>query len=370
MMTSILIALSCISINLFLYKNGSFYMDSIGGFVNNFSKTKEDELYISIPQDKIKEFSVKLNDEVDQRKLLFSINGWLITIAITGISGLIAYFVCGRSLKPLKDFSEKIEKIEMGNLTKSLVSEKEVLEFRNISRSFNKMLNRLEDSFKEQGQFTANAAHELRTPLALMQAQLDLYKKDREKGLVQFDQTIDTFQTQLTRLNKMTRILLDMSELSSVKRDDIISIYPLIEEVMEDLNPLAEEKNINLRIEGEDAVILASDILIYRVFFNLIENAIKYNHRGGYINVKIDKNKDRVLIDVSDNGEEIPIEYRQQIFNPFFRIDKSSKNSGSGLGLALVWKIINLHEGNIQVKESSKERTTIRVELNLYKGKL
>ena len=229
------------------------------------------------------------------------------------------------------------------------------------------MLKRLEDSFEEQGQFTANAAHELRTPLALMQTQLDLIKKNKDMTFMEFEKNSKTFENQLDRLSKLTKILLQMSEISTIKRNEKIDLYPLIEEVMEDLSYLADEKNISMEIEGDGGIILGSDILIYRVFFNLIENAIKYNRENGYIKIKLQRDKDKINIEISDNGIEIPKEFRDKIFKAFFRVNKSSSVSGSGLGLCLVDKVINLHNGKVFVKDSNKDKTTIGLELKLIK---
>ena len=366
-MTSILIAFSCICINLMSYFQGILYMDSIGGFVSDFSKYNEEKLYISIPSDKLDDFSDEINHEIDKRKVSFSYRGWIATFIVTCISGFVAYYVSGKSLKPLKEFSKKIEEIEMSNITDSLVSEDEVLEFRNLSHSFNNMLKRLEDSFEEQGQFTANAAHELRTPLALMQTQLDLIKKNKDMTFMEFEKNSKTFENQLDRLSKLTKVLLQMSEISTIKRNEKIDLYPLIEEVMEDLSYLADEKNISMEIEGDGGIILGSDILIYRVFFNLIENAIKYNREDGYIKIKLKRDEDKINIEISDNGIEIPKEFRDKIFKAFFRVNKSSSVSGSGLGLCLVDKIINLHNGKVFVKDSNKDKTTIGLELKLIK---
>lgn len=229
------------------------------------------------------------------------------------------------------------------------------------------MLKRLEDSFEEQGQFTANAAHELRTPLALMQTQLDLIKKNKDMTFMEFEKNSKTFENQLDRLSKLTKVLLQMSEISTIKRNEKIDLYPLIEEVMEDLSYLADEKNISMEIEGDGGIILGSDILIYRVFFNLIENAIKYNREDGYIKIKLKRDKDKINIEISDNGIEIPKEFRDKIFKAFFRVNKSSSVSGSGLGLCLVDKVINLHNGKVFVKDSNKDKTTIGLELKLIK---
>ncbi|WP_071027947.1 sensor histidine kinase [Peptoniphilus raoultii] len=370
-LTSLLIVLSCIAMNLALYYRGVTYMESIGGFITNYSDlTKPDEssensLYICIPEDKIKDFTEDISNEIDTSKSAFSLSGWIITLVISLTSGVIAYFVTGRSLKPLKDFSGEIERIEMENLTSSYVNEDQVKEFKNLSQSFNELLKRLSSSFEEQGQFTANAAHELRTPLALMQAKIDYFKSDSSKDLSLARETMDQIENQIERLKDVTKILLDISELDSVKRNDRIDLYPLVEEIIQDLTPLAESKKIDLEISGTNIAIKGNDTLIYRAIFNILENAIKYNREGGKVSINISVAKGRAKILFTDTGIGIEKDDWGKIFNPFYRADKSrnGKVSGTGLGLALVSKIVSLHRGQIKIIDSRAGKTVISLDL-------
>jgi len=343
LMTSLLIAATCIVMNLLLYRSGSFYIDTLGGFVMAYSDNGENAddaapFYISIPEEQMQDFIVNFSDQVDDTKINFGINGWLITAIVTLLSGIIAYFVSGRSLKPLREFSDQVERIQMANLTESAVNENEIPEFRLLSQSFNQMLERISTAFEAQRQFTGNAAHELRTPLALMQAQLDLYTKEQGHG-DDIVEIVPTLQEQTERLSLMVTTLLDMSELETVQRTDRIELVPMIEEVLADLSPLAEKQNITLEQEGEEASLIGSDILLYRVIFNLVENAIKYNCPGGRVTVSTERDGAMVRIRVADTGEGIAEKFQKSIFQPFFRVDKSVSRAlgGVGLGLALVW---------------------------------
>ena len=368
LMTSLLIAAACISMNLLLYSSGSFYIDALGGLVLDYQiDTFKDpeQLYISIPEGQMDEFFGAFSDQVDDTKTNFSINGWLITAIVTLLSGVIAYFVSGRSLKPLREFSNQVERIQMENLTESAVNENEIPEFRMLSQSFNQMLGRISTAFEAQRQFTGNAAHELRTPLALMQAQMDLYTKEQGK-MTDMTEIITTLQEQTERLSLMVTTLLDMSELETVRRTDRIELAAMIEEILADLSPVAEKQSITLEQAGETG----SDILIYRVIFNLVENAIKYNRPGGRVTVSTGRSGSKVLIRVADTGGGIPLEYQKSIFQPFFRVDKSVSRAlgGVGLGLALVWETVKLHGGRVWIEKSTPAGTVFTVELPAARG--
>ena len=367
LMTSLLIAAACISMNLLLYSSGSFYIDALGGLVLDYQiDTFKDpeQLYISIPEGQMDEFFGTFSDQVDDTKTNFSINGWLITAIVTLLSGIIAYFVSGRSLKPLREFSNQVERIQMENLTESAVNENEIPEFRMLSQSFNQMLGRISTAFEAQRQFTGNAAHELRTPLALMQAQMDLYTKEQGK-MTDMTEIITTLQEQTERLSLMVTTLLDMSELETVRRTDRIALTPMIEEILADLSPLAEKQNITLEQAGEEVELTGSDILIYRVIFNLVENAIKYNRPGGRVTVSTERGRGKVLIRVADTGQGIAEKFQASVFQPFFRVDKSVSRAlgGVGLGLALVWETVKLHGGRVWIEKSTPAGTVFTVEL-------
>ena len=368
LMTSLLIAAACISMNLLLYSSGSFYIDALGGIVLDYQidpAKDPNQLYISIPTDELR---TAFSDQVDDTKTNFSINGWLITAVVTLLSGIIAYFVSGRSLKPLHEFSRQISRIQMENLTESAVNENEIPEFRLLSQSFNQMLRRISAAFEAQRQFTGNAAHELRTPLALMQAQLDFYTgQESEKNQAEL---ITTLQEQTERLSQMITTLLDMSELETVQRTDRIELRAMIEEVLADLSPVAEKQNVNLKQEGEECELIGSDILLYRVIFNLVENAIKYNRSGGEVTVFTEKSGGKVRIRVADTGGGIPEEFQKSVFQPFFRVDKSVSRAlgGVGLGLALVWETVMLHGGKVWIEKSTPTGTVFTVELPVACG--
>ena len=368
LMTSLLIAAACISMNLLLYSSGSFYIDALGGIVLDYQidpAKDPNQLYISIPTDELR---TAFSNQVDDTKTSFSINGWLITAVVTLLSGIIAYFVSGRSLKPLHEFSRQISRIQMENLTESAVNENEIPEFRLLSQSFNQMLRRISAAFEAQRQFTRNAAHELRTPLALMQAQLDFYTgQESEKNQAEL---IATLQEQTERLSQMITTLLDMSELETVQRTDRIELRAMIEEVLADLSPVAEKQNVSLKQEGEECELIGSDILLYRVIFNLVENAIKYNRSGGEVTVLTEKSGGKVRIRVADTGGGIPEEFQKSVFQPFFRVDKSVSRAlgGVGLGLALVWETVMLHGGKVWIEKSTPTGTVFTVELPVACG--
>ena len=311
-------------------------------------------------------FSGEFVVELSGAKHSFCIRGWYIALAVTALGGAVAYFVSGKALKPLKRFTAKAERVQLQSLTEITLSEDEAVEFSRLSRAINQMLLRLNQAFDAQQQFVGNAAHELRTPLALMQARLDLYMAtDHGDNRPETAETISMLREQTERLSKMVRTLLDMSDLKAVPRTDKIQLAPMIEEVLADLSPLAEKSGVALSQSGEDLWITGSDVLVYRSIFNLVENGVKYNHPGGSVRVAASRRGSSAVIEVRDTGCGIPENFRESVFQPFFRVDKSRsrEKGGVGLGLSLVWEIAHLHGGSVRITESGKDGTVIELTL-------
>ena len=363
------IAVICGCVTMLVYKNGVYYMDSLQEAVDTRGDDQPDdaeEIYISIPEDKWDEFANDFSVQVYNNKADYRKNSLIISAALALLGGVATYFISGHALRPIRELSDKIEKVQAQNLADSRIEENQVKELNQLSVSYNRMLERLSEAFEIQRQFTANAAHELRTPLALMQVQLDLYHSnshpDNDADTVQM---IKMVTEQNDRLNKMVKTLLDMSELQTVGRDDEIILDALVDEVLEDLEPLAEGKNIRLIGKCKDITMVGSDILIYRLVYNLVENAIKYNHLGGQVTVTADRKEKHVYLSVEDTGAGIPEELKERVFEPFFRVDKSRSRElgGVGLGLALVREIVRVHDGNITVKSNPSGGTIFEVVL-------
>lgn len=363
------IAVICGCVTMLVYKNGVYYMDSLQEAVDTRGDDQPDdseEIYISIPEDKWDEFANDFSVQVYNNKADYRKNSLIISAVLALLGGVVTYFISGHALRPIREFSDKIEKVQAQNLADSRIEENQVKELNQLSVSYNRMLERLSDAFEIQRQFTANAAHELRTPLALMQVQLDLYHSNSHPGNdADTVQMIKMVTEQNDRLNKMVKTLLDMSELQTVGRDDEIVLDALVDEVLEDLEPLAEGKNIRLIGKCKDITMVGSDILIYRLVYNLVENAIKYNHSGGQVTVTADRKEKHVYLSVEDTGAGIPEELKERVFEPFFRVDKSRSRElgGVGLGLALVREIVRVHDGSITVKSNPSGGTIFEVVL-------
>ena len=364
LMTVLLIGITCVAMNLLLCSSGVYYMDTIadtlqgGGTVimNGEGAESFDPQLITPDED--------LTIVVNGAQGRFRTTNWYITAVVTLLSGILAYFVSGRALKPLRSFASQVEKVQLNNLADMRINEDVLPEFRQLSHSFNQMLERLNNAFAAQRQFTGNAAHELRTPLALMQAQLDLFSAEHPDVLPETAEFLSLLQEQTERLAQMTKTLLEMSDLQTVARTDQIQLVPMIEEIFADLAPLAEKNDIMLERKG-DGTMTGNGTLIYRMLFNLTENAIKYDRPGGAVRISISQEEKRLLIRITDTGCGIPKEYQQSIFQPFFRVDKSRSREygGAGLGLSLAWEIANLHGGSVWVEKSTEEGTTIAVEV-------
>lgn len=359
-MTSFLIGVTCIAMNCLLSCSGRYYMDSIGSYVSEFSDTASDEPGFFDPKQKDadNELTIIIHGVQDS----FIATNWCITAVVTLIGGVLAYFVSGHVLKPLRSFASQVEKVQPNNLTDMKITEDALPEFQQFSVSFNSMLDRLDEGFTAQRQFTGNAAHELRTPLALMQAQLELFSAEHPDVLPETADFLKLLREQTERMSQMTKTLLEMSELCTVPCNDRIEIAPMIEEIFTDLSPLADRNGISLEFDGS-GILTGSDTLIYRMLFNLTENAIRYNRPNGTVRVKSSKEEKHLVIRISDTGYGIPEQYRESIFQPFFRVDKSRSREygGVGLGLSLVWEIADLHGGEVRVEDSSDIGTTIAV---------
>ena len=366
--TTLCIAIICGCLTMFVYKNGVYYMDSLQKAVDaqgDDSGGGSEEIYISIPEDKWDEFSNDFSVQVYNNKEDYRKNSLIISALLAILGGVATYFISGHALKPLREFSDKIEEVQIQNLADSRIEESKIKELNQLSVSYNKMLERLQDAFEVQRQFTANAAHELRTPLSLMQVQLDLYHSTQHPGSdADTLQMIKMVTEQNDRLSKMVKTLLDMSELQTVGRDEQIIMDDLVDEVLEDLEPLAQEKNIKLIRKCKDIMMVGSDILIYRLVYNLVENAIKYNHSGGQVSVEAYQREKQVYLSVKDTGNGIPEELKERVFEPFFRVDKSRSRElgGVGLGLAFVNEIVRVHDGSIAIRPNPSGGTIIEVE--------
>ena len=365
--TTLCIAIICGCLTMFVYKNGVYYMDSLQKAVDaqgDDSGGGSEEIYISIPEDKWDEFSNDFSVQVYNNKEDYKRNSLIVSALLALLGGVAAYFISGHALKPIREFSDKIEEVQAQNLADSRIEASKIKELNQLSVSYNKMLERLSDAFEIQRQFTANAAHELRTPLSLMQVQLDLYHSTQHPGSdADTVQMIKMLTEQNDRLGKMVKTLLDMSELQTVGRDEKIILNDLVDEVLEDLEPLAQEKNIKLIGKCKDITMVGSDILIYRLVYNLVENAIKYNHSDGQVTVNAYKKQKHIYLSVEDTGSGIPKELRERVFEPFFRVDKSRSRElgGVGLGLALVHEIVRVHDGSISIKSNPAGGTIFEV---------
>ena len=370
LLTILLLAAACVTMKTLLCSSGHAYMDSIGNYVMHYAEEEPLAIRVDIPEEQWKDMSERFSGEfvveLTGAKHSFCMRGWYIALAVTVLGGAVAYFVSGRALKPLKRFTAKAERVQLQSLTEITLSEDEAVEFSRLSRAVNQMLLRLKQAFDAQQQFVGNAAHELRTPLALMQARLDLYMStDHGDSCPETAETIAMMREQTERLSRMVRTLLDMSELKAVPRNDRIQLAPMIEEVLADLSPLAEKSGVTLSQSGEDLWITGIYVLVYRAIFNLVENAVKYNRPGGSVSAAVSRRGEEAMIEIKDTGCGIPKDFRESVFQPFFRVDKSRsrEKGGVGLGLSLVWEIAHLHGGDVRVRESGESGTAIELTL-------
>jgi two-component system heavy metal sensor histidine kinase CusS len=368
MMTVALIGLTCVLMNCLIGYSGKHHMDSIGNGISAYSEIENGEPDSFDPESKSLDRD-ELTIIVNGAQHSFGTTNWYITVAVTLLGGVLAYFVSGRALKPLKSFASQVENVQPNNLADMKISEDVLPEFKQFSKSFNGMLDRLDEGFSAQRQFTGNAAHELRTPLALMQAQIELFSVEHSDVQPDTAELLKLLQEQTERMSQMTKTLLEMSELRTVPCNDVIELAPMLEEIFTDLTPLAEKRGITLEYDGNGTMV-GSDTLIYRMLFNLTENAIRYNRQNECVRASVSEQDGQIFVRVRDNGSGIPEQYKESIFQPFFRVDKSRSREygGVGLGLSLVWETASLHGGRVFAEESSENGTVMLV--TLPKGKI
>lgn len=367
LMTVLLTGVTCVSMNLLLCSSGVYYMDSIADSLQDYGPIVIEDGETASFDPQLVPPGEGLTIVVSGAQARFRTTNWYITAAIALLGGMLAYFVSGRALRPLRRFAQQAEQVETSNLSEIRLGEETLPELRSLTHALNEMLERLSRGFDAQRQFIGNAAHELRTPLTLLQTQLELFSDEHPDILPESAAFLATLQDEVQRLSRLTHTLLDMSDLQSVPRDDVILLSPMIDEVFADLAPLAERNGISFSREGEDVTVVGSDMLLCRMFFNLVENGVKYNHPGGMVKVDVQQRDGQAVIHVTDTGRGIPQEFWQSIFQPFFRVDKSLSRElgGAGLGLPLVWEIARLHGGRVWVEKSNDSGSVLAVTLPL-----
>lgn len=363
--TAIIVILSCLAISYAISKSAISSMSKI-----------EDSAVAILPTSpatdttgEVVQLQISTKDVISDMAKGIQADFWksslLITIIITVASSSMMYFFIGYALKPLQNLSEQIEDIQAKNLKHLVVSDQSSIEIEQLTNAFNEMLERLSNTFAAQRQFSANAAHELRTPLAVMRTKLEVFEKNNNPSAAEYQETVHMIRMQTSRLSHVIDILLEMTDLQSAQKQDHISLADMAEEVICDLTAVADKKEITITQNPGTAEIIGNDTLIYRAIYNLVENAIKYNHAGGNVTVSIKEENEFATVNVRDNGPGIQQEDWQHIFEPFFRVDKSRSRDmgGAGLGLALVKEIARQHGGDVYVVQSSKNGTEIALKL-------
>ncbi|TRW25043.1 HAMP domain-containing histidine kinase [Criibacterium bergeronii] len=365
--TALLVIIVCLTLSYSISKTAILYMDEIE---NSVIAVFPEEIFKNPSSENIElniDPSENISEKIKDTQSGFWGKSLLITAIITCISSIIVYFLVGYFLKPLKKFNKQLQNIQVKNLQEPIPLTSNSVEIVKITDTFNEMLKRINDAFSAQKQFSANAAHELRTPIAVMQTQIEVLKKNYNSDISDYKDVTNMVATQTERLSQVIDILLEMTQLQTAEKKDMISLYELIEEVICDLSAVAEQKNVEIIQKSGDAKLLGNEMLIYRAIYNLIENAIKYNIEGGNVSVEIEEDEKYAKVIVIDTGKGIDKNNWKQIFEPFFRVDKSRSRSmgGAGLGLALVKEIALRHAGDVCVVNSNNNGT--KIELKLFK---
>lgn len=360
LMSAALVAAVCLLLNLFISRSAIMRINEIENYMVEVAPDGQDAFVFDATS-----LYPGLQEQIRNSTETFGTQSILTTLAVILLAGIFTYFLAGRALVPLRRFSSRMEKIQAQNLSEPLEIPHTDDEVAQLTRAFNGMLARLDSAFTAQHRFSASAAHELRTPLAVMRTNLDVLKKRKNPTTEEYTETLQRVSEQTERLSHLVKMLLEMTELETVPRNDHICLSALVEEVLCDLAQVADEKNVTLCQEPGDAEVTGSYLLLYRAVYNLTENAVKYNRPDGSVTVGVHMENGYALLRVEDTGIGIAAESWTDIFEPFVRVDKSRSRSmgGNGLGLALVRDIAEKHGGSVQVVKSSDQGTVIEMKL-------
>ena len=383
LLLSLLMIVSCVLMYFFISHSAVSGMDGLQNYMIKVDPQDGDSP-ITFNVDP-KALFPQFEQEIQETKEDFLLRSVIATTIIILLSSVCTYFLTKKTLTPLQKLTSEVSQIQAQNLSTQLAVPNSKDEIAQLTSSFNEMLTRLDNAFSTQKQFSANAAHELRTPLAVLQTNLEVFEKKQEPEMVEYQQLFTMIKEQTARLSQLVGTLLDMTNLKSVPRTDHVSLEELVDEVFCDLDPVAEKAGISIHFDDNSSQdwhtdvhtpdasalnnnirnITGSYVLLYRAVYNLVENAIKYNRPNGSVTVSVKEKNGQAMILVKDTGIGISPENQKKIFDPFFRVDKSRSRAmgGAGLGLALVDSIAKEHGGIVKVLESSETGSTIALML-------
>lgn len=288
---------------------------------------------------------------------------YMALIIVTG--GGFTYYMTGKALRPLQELSSQMKSRTVHNLSEELAVPQSRDEIADLTVSFNQMSHKLDEAFAMQKRFSQSAAHELRTPLTVLKTKVDVFKKKREHTPQEYDKLLSVITTHTDRLSELVKDLLDLTNMDELNCDEQIELMSLLAGVAKELAPLAMEKQIIITVEGEKKEVAGNRSLLHRAFYNLVENAIKYNIENGAVKITVLEEHKNGFVTVSNTGIGIPAEMRKLVFEPFFRVDKSRSRQmgGVGLGLTTVKSIVEMHNGQITVSENPAGGTVFKVTL-------
>ena len=368
LLLSLLMIISCVLMYFFISHSAVSGMDGLQNYMIKVDPQDGDSP-ITFNVDP-KALFPQFEQEIQETKEAFLLRSVIATTIIILLSSVCTYFLTKKTLTPLQKLTSEVSQIQAQNLSTQLAVPNSKDEIAQLTSSFNEMLTRLDNAFSTQKQFSANAAHELRTPLAVLQTNLEVFEKKQEPEMIEYRRLFTMIKEQTARLSQLVGTLLDMTNLKSVPRTDQVTLEELVDEVFCDLDPVAEKAGISIHFNDSTSQdshtdVTGSYVLLYRAVYNLVENAIKYNRPHGSVSVSVKQERGQAMVLVTDTGIGISPENQKKIFDPFFRVDKSRSRAmgGAGLGLALVDSIAKEHGGAVKVLESSETGSTIALML-------
>ena len=368
LLLSLLMIISCVLMYFFISHSAVSGMDGLQNYMIKVDPQDGDSP-ITFNVDP-KALFPQFEQEIQETKEAFLLRSVIATTIIILLSSVCTYFLTKKTLTPLQKLTNEVSQIQAQNLSTQLAVPNSKDEIAQLTSSFNEMLARLDNAFSTQKQFSANAAHELRTPLAVLQTNLEVFEKKQEPEIIEYRRLFTMIKEQTARLSQLVGTLLDMTNLKSVPRTDQVTLEELVDEVFCDLDPVAEKAGISIHFndsasQDSHTDVTGSYVLLYRAVYNLVENAIKYNRPHGSVSVSVKQEKGQAMVLVTDTGIGISPENQKKIFDPFFRVDKSRSRAmgGAGLGLALVDSIAREHGGSVKVLESNEKGSIIALML-------
>lgn len=353
-LSMLLLTICCVMLTLILNFSANQMANTIEAIpVLPATKAGENGLPVKFASATIETVSAQTGNSQQARlQFLYQSIAYMVVVVLVG--GGLTYYISGKALQPLYEFNRQMKNRTEHNLSERLPIPESHDEIADLTCSFNEMSCKLDEAFEAQKRFAQSAAHELRTPLTVLKTKIDVFGKKATHTAEEYDKLLSVITKYTNRLSELVKDLLELTNIDALDYSDRIEVKTMLTDISKELYSFTKDKNIAITIYGEEQTVYGNKILLHRAFYNLIENAIKYNVENGQVKVLVSNNAGHTVITIVDTGIGIPVYLQTHIFEPFFRVDKSRSRQmgGAGLGLTTVKSIIEKHGGEITVSDN------------------